>query len=141
MFSFGDYYFCRIRHFTSAFFRNAILYLRRLIRVTVWSKYGTCGLEVSALCFVVYHFSLLISKNPTQLSGPYQHDTRKPNSIFKPDHLQMYFSPRFNSRRRFLGEASFRKSACQFLEALRLVSSLFFKFLSTHRVNVHRQWA
>lgn len=78
--------------------------------------------------------------NPQKSLGPYQQDTRKPNPTFKPDHLQMCFRPRFNTRRRFLGEASFWKSACQFLEALSCVSSVFSRFLSTHKVNVHREW-
>lgn len=90
---------------------------------------------------VPYFFPLIFKKNNPQKSlGPYQQDTRKPNPTFKPDHLQMCFRPRFNSRRRFLGGASFWKSACQFLEALSCVSSVFSRFLSTHKVNVHREW-
>lgn len=80
-------------------------------------------------------------KTPQNSLGPYQQDARKPKPTSKPDHLQMYFRPQFNSRRRFLGGASFRKSACQFLEALSPVSSLFSGFLSTHQVNVQGEWA
>lgn len=140
-FSFGDYY-CIIRHLSSK--RSSWVPWR------IWEEYQREGpVWVSDLrprIFSSVFSGCIISpfsapkKTPQNSPGPYQHDTRKLNPTLKPDHLQMYFSPRFNSRR-FLGEASFRKSACQFLEARRLVSSPFSRFLSTHKVNVHREWA
>lgn len=136
MFLFNDYY-CIHRHLKGGVLcKRHGVFGRRLGGGRVYSKSMICGPEFSDLHSHCISF-LQEKKNPQNSLDPYQHDTRKPN----PDHLQMYSSPRFNSRRRFLGEASFRKSACQIREALGLVSSLSSRFLSTHKVNVHREWA